>query len=104
MVGRWALALVFALAGAAAGGASYARVTKPYAAELASVRSRVTFADFVEHRMLTMTPAERRQFDSLMKLSAAQQLGPNRDRRTSGKPTPQNPGNHDREQDSKQRK
>src|SRR5919108_310376 len=67
VVGRWALALVFALASAAAAGAGYARVTKPYAAEIAALRSRVGFADFVEHRVLTMTPAERRQFDTLIK-------------------------------------
>ena len=67
VVGRWALALVFALAAAGVAGATYARVTKPYADELASLRSRVAFADFVEHRVLTMTPAERRQFDALMK-------------------------------------
>jgi hypothetical protein len=64
---RWAVALVFALASAAAAGAGYAWWTKPYAAELAALRSRVGFVDFVEHRVLTMTPAERRQFDTLMK-------------------------------------
>lgn len=67
VVARWALAVVFALAAAAAAGAGYARVTEPYAAELAALRSRAGFADFVEHRVLTMTPAERRQFDALMK-------------------------------------
>jgi hypothetical protein len=36
------------------------------AALLAALRSRVGFADFVEHRVLTMTPAERRQFEALM--------------------------------------
>jgi len=70
VLGGWALALVFALASAGVAGASYARVTKPYAAEIADLRSRVGFADFVQHRMLTMTPAERRQFDALMKWKA----------------------------------
>jgi hypothetical protein len=37
---------------------------------MADLRSRVGFADFVQHRMLTMTPAERRQFDALMKWKA----------------------------------
>jgi hypothetical protein len=102
VIARWALALVFALASAAAAGASYAWAAKPYAAEIAALRSRVGFADFVEHRVLTMTPGERRQFDSLMKWSAPQQLRTNRDGQRSGKPTPQNAGDHDREQDSRQ--
>lgn len=67
MLRRWAVALVFALACAAAAGASYGWATKLYADELALLRSRGGFADFVEHRVLTMTPAERRQFDTLMK-------------------------------------
>jgi hypothetical protein len=64
---RWAVALVFALASAAGAGASYAWWTKPYAEELAVLRSRVAFADYVEQRVLRMTPAERRQFDALMR-------------------------------------
>jgi hypothetical protein len=66
---RWAVALVFAIASAAAAGAGYAWWTKPYAAELASLRSRAEFARFVEHRVLTMTPAQQRQFDMLMNLN-----------------------------------
>lgn len=64
---RWTVALIFALASAALAGAAYAWWTKPYATELAALRSRVAFADFIEHRVLTMTPVERRQFDALMK-------------------------------------
>jgi hypothetical protein len=64
---RWIVALVFALASAAAAGAGYAWWTRLYAAELAALRSRVGVVDFVEQRVLTMTPAERRQFDTLMK-------------------------------------
>jgi hypothetical protein len=64
---RWVLALVFALASAAVGGAGYAAVTRPWAAEITALRERVAFAEFVEHSALTMTAAERRQFDSLMK-------------------------------------
>jgi hypothetical protein len=67
---RWALALVFALASAAAAGAGYGVVTKPYTNELAALRSRAEFDSFVEHRLLTMTAAERRQFDALMKWKA----------------------------------
>ena len=67
---RWALALVFALASAGAAGAGYALLTKPYANELATLRSRAEFDSFVEHRILTMTAAERRQFDALMKWKA----------------------------------
>lgn len=67
VIRRWAVALVFALASAAAAGAGYAWWTKPYADELAALRSRLEFASFVEHRVITMTPTERRQFDSLMK-------------------------------------
>ena len=64
---RWALALVFALASAAAAGAGYAWVTTPYASELGTLRSRAEFDSSLEHRLLTMTAAERRQFDALMK-------------------------------------
>ena len=67
---RWALAFVFALASAAAAGAGYAWWARPYHSELAALRSRMEFAEFVEHRALTMTPAERRHFDVLMRWNA----------------------------------
>ena len=67
VVRRWALALVFALISATAAGAGYGWATRPYDAELAALRSRVEFTQLVEHRILTMTPAERRQFDTLMR-------------------------------------
>ena len=66
----WVLALVFALASAAAGGAGYAAVMRPWAAEIAALRERMAFAEFVERRVVTMTPGERRQFDTLMKWDA----------------------------------
>jgi hypothetical protein len=69
---RWAVALAFAWASAAAAGVGYAWWTKPYAAELADLRSRVEFARFVEHRVITMTPTERRQLDALMKWNRSQ--------------------------------
>ena len=67
LIRRWALALVFALASALAAGAGYAQATQPYQTELAALRSRMDFAELVEHRALTMSAAERRQFDALMK-------------------------------------
>ena len=67
---RWVLALAFALASAAAGGAGYATVTRPWAAEITALRERMAFAEFVERRNVTMTPAERRRFDSLMRWDA----------------------------------
>lgn len=67
VVRRWIVALVFALGSAAVAGASYAWATKPYAAELEALRTRLAFVEFVEHRVVTMTPAERRRFDELMK-------------------------------------
>lgn len=72
VIRRWALALIFALGSAAASGAGYAWVTRPYQTELAAVRSRMDLSEFVEHRVLTMTPAERREFDALMKWNAPQ--------------------------------
>lgn len=57
---RWAVAVVFALAAAAALGGGYVWVSRPYEAELATLRSRVELLDFVAQRVITMTPAERR--------------------------------------------
>jgi hypothetical protein len=68
---RWAVAVVFALAGAAAVGGGYVWASQPYQGELASLRSRVALLDFVAQRVITMTPNERRQFDALMKGAAA---------------------------------
>jgi hypothetical protein len=64
---RWAVATLFALAAAAAFGAGYVWASRPYQAELSSLRFRVEVLDAVGARILTMTPAERRQFDALMK-------------------------------------
>ena len=52
---------------AAAAGAGYGAVARPWTAAMTALRTRLDFAEFVEHRVITMTPAERRQFDSLMK-------------------------------------
>jgi len=64
---RWAVAVVFALAAAATFGAGYVWAIRPYQAELTSLRFRVEVLDAVGARILTMTPAERRQFDTLMR-------------------------------------
>ena len=48
-------------------GSSYAWIAKPYAAELETLRPRAELGLLVEQRMNTMTPAERRQLDALMK-------------------------------------
>jgi|CXWK01.1.fsa_nt_gi hypothetical protein len=66
---RWAVAVVFALAAAVAFGAGHVWASRPYEAEIASLRFRVEVLDSVAARILKMTPAERRQFDALMKLN-----------------------------------
>ena len=71
VVRRWTVALVFALASAVAAGAGYAWWTKPYAAELATLRSRAEFADFIEHRIAAMSSAERQQLERLLRLNTA---------------------------------
>lgn len=68
---RWAVALVFALAASAAFGAGYVWASRPYAGELTELRSRVELLDFIAHRVIKMTPAERREFDALMKFNDA---------------------------------
>jgi len=69
VVRRWMVALVFALGSAAAAGAGYAWVTELHATERAALRSQVEFAELVQRRMAGMTAAERRQFDTLMRLN-----------------------------------
>jgi hypothetical protein len=64
---RWIAAVVFSLAASASFGAGYVWAVRPLEAELTSLRSRVELLDFVAQRVLTMTPAERRQFDTLIK-------------------------------------
>jgi hypothetical protein len=67
VVRRWIVALLFAVASAAVAGAGYGWATNPYTAEVEALRARMDFVEFVERRIVTMTPAERRQFDTLMK-------------------------------------
>jgi hypothetical protein len=68
LVWRWTVACAFAVASTGLAGAGYAWVTRPYAAEITTLRPRAEFADRIERRLLTMTPAERRQFERLMQL------------------------------------
>src|SRR5262249_58169591 len=67
VVARWVVAAVFAIAAAAAAGGGYATFTKPYNHELEQLRDEAAFGGFVEQRALTMSAAERRQFDVLMR-------------------------------------
>ena len=67
VVWRWALACLFALAAIGVGQAVYVWAEKPYSDELERVRQQVAFAEAVQRRMSTMTPAERQAFDRLMK-------------------------------------
>ena len=64
---RWLVAATFALAAALSAGAGYAWVVKPYVQENAYLRLRHDFVESLERRMLQMTPAERRQLDTLLK-------------------------------------
>ena len=66
---RWVVVCAFALASVTLAGAGYAWVSQPYAAENATLRSRAELADRIERRLLTMTPADRQQFERLMRLT-----------------------------------
>jgi hypothetical protein len=64
---RWIAPVILSLVASASFGAGYIWAIRPFEAELASLRSRVELLDFVAQRVLTMTPAERRQFDASMR-------------------------------------
>ena len=68
---RWAVAATFVVLTAAAAGAGYAWLARPYETELTIPRTRIELLDVVAQRVLMITPAERRQFDALMKWDAA---------------------------------
>ena len=70
---RWAVAVVFALAAVVSPGAGSVWASRPYEAELESLRRRIELTDVVERRVVAMTPAERRQFDALMRWSERSQ-------------------------------
>jgi hypothetical protein len=63
---RWVLAVTFALASAWTAGAGYAWATRPYASELAQLRSRAEFVEAVERRILALSPAQRKQFEAVV--------------------------------------
>jgi hypothetical protein len=65
---RWVLACAFALATMGATGAGYVWAARPYKAELTQLRDQAALADLIERRLAAMTPAERQQFERLMKL------------------------------------
>jgi hypothetical protein len=65
---RWVVAVAFAIVASFALGSGYIWASRPYEAELATLRSRVELLDYVAQRVLKMSPGERREFDSLMKL------------------------------------
>jgi len=67
---RWVVVYAFALASVALSGAGYAWASEPYATENATLRSRAELADRIERRLLSMTPADRQQFERLMRLTA----------------------------------
>ena len=64
---RWVVAVMFAVVTTGAASAGYVWAARPDAAELADLRARMDGLDVIAERVLTMTPAERRQFDALMK-------------------------------------
>jgi len=64
---RWIVGAVFAVGSAAAAGAGYAWVVKPYQQELESLRTRMEFTEYVEHRVTMMSATERLEFDALMR-------------------------------------
>lgn len=68
---RWIVAVTFALAVSFAAGSGYVWASRPYASELAELRSRVELLDAVAQRIIRMTTAERHQFDALMRDSTA---------------------------------
>ncbi len=63
---RWVLAAAFALVSAWAAGAGYGWATRPYATDLAQLRSRAELVESVERRILALNPAERKQFETLL--------------------------------------
>jgi hypothetical protein len=75
-LGRWIVAAMFAIASAGAAGAGYAWITEPYAAEINDLKARMDFAEYVERRIVAMTPAQRRQFDALMRVPTERHVAP----------------------------
>jgi hypothetical protein len=70
VVWRWALACLFALAATGVYEGVRVRAENPYAAEIEQLRAQAQLADLMQQRISTMTPAERQQFDRLMKIES----------------------------------
>jgi len=64
---RWVIAMSIAFATAFAGGVGYVWAEAPYRSEISSLRARVDALDFIAQRFMAMSPAERDQFDRLIK-------------------------------------
>jgi hypothetical protein len=75
VVVRWLVAAVFAIAAAAAAGAGYVAFARPYDRVLEQLRDQAAFGRFVERRALSMSAAERRQFDALMRWPRSEGAG-----------------------------
>ena len=67
---RWVLPTLFALASAMAAGGGFGALAGRQAEDADALRDRAAFADAIQERLDTMTTAERRQFERLIKGSA----------------------------------
>ena len=67
VVRRWMVACAFSLAASAALGAGYVWAAQPFVEEMEALRRRAEQFDFVTERVIAMSPAERQQFDALMR-------------------------------------
>jgi hypothetical protein len=63
---RWAVVVALATITGFAAGAGYVWAARPYELELARLRERADLGDFVARRVLSMTPAERRQCEAIL--------------------------------------
>ena len=64
---RWSMAIVLSATTAFGGAGGYVWAMRPYAAEIAAAREQSAWAVSLSQRLIKMTPAERKQFDALMK-------------------------------------
>ena len=63
---RWAVVIALATITGFAAGAGYVWAGRPHEAELAALRERADVGAFVARRILSMTPAERRQCEAIL--------------------------------------
>ena len=69
IVWRWAVAVLFAVSAIAVAAAAYGWMARTKAADVALLHERARFAENIERRLGELTPAERRQFERLMRLA-----------------------------------